>query len=391
MKLDNTQISHLINLYVKGQLNESQRLELNQWLVSKENKEVFDRLTNKHTYLREVQNQRLFINDKRKVWDTLQKKIYLSRLRKVVTIVSAASIILSICLYLVFNVNTNENNITNEIVEPGGKKAVLILGNGEEVDLASADTLIYDHKSGTRIFVDSLGSRYVNDNNQTTSSFNTINTGAGMEYDIILADGTHVWLNSNSKVRFPTIFENNKREIHVEGEVYFKVKKDVRSFYVFVGGSEVSVLGTEFNVRSYSDEIYDAITLVEGVVELKTSNNKYTMKPNTQILTSKENNLDQVLDVNGRVYGAWRNGFFVYNNVSLDLILKDLARWYQLEVVIKNDLVKSQKLSMYTQRSRDIDEILEIIMQVGKIKLTRIKNQIVDCNLLSKSPSPQLL
>lgn len=367
LKADNEIIIKLINKQINGEMTNEEHFALEDWLKTPSNKALFDRLTNKELLLK-----KRFEYDEYNVeqaWQKLNKRIT-PRLNFKRWIGYAAAIVLPLALfYAVYHLSEVPHVDKNQLVEtilPGQRKAILVLSDGQQVELTAADTTIQRHS--TNIQIDSLGAKYQEGEVETEQRYNTIKTARGMEYKLVLADGSKVWLNSESSLRYPEAFNGETREVYANGEVYLEVaKKPEKPFYVHFNNKRVKVLGTAFNVRTYEDEKNDVITLVEGSVALSTANEKVVLKPNEQATCGADNGI-MVNPVNATVYTAWKDGRFVYRDAPLQQIVSDLARWYDVDVFYQNQRMKNERFSLNTNRQDNIQQILEALELTETVK-----------------------
>lgn len=206
----------------------------------------------------------------------------------------------------------------------------------------------------------------VSDKKEVT--YNEVIVPRGADYQLTLADGTRVMLNSDSRIRFPDEFEGNERRVYVQGEVYFKVAHDENCpFFVETEAMTVRVLGTEFNVKAY-EETGTATTLVSGRVGVKTETDSLTLVPGEQCevdevsgrLTVREADLVTVL--------AWKNGEFVFKDVALKDMMNELSRWYDMEVVYESEALKNDRYYIYVERSKMLEEVLDKVALTGNMK-----------------------
>ncbi len=219
-------------------------------------------------------------------------------------------------------------------VMPGSNKAVLTLSDGR--------TVFLDPESGQMIQENGIA---ISNNNgellygkSDVAVINKMSTPKGGQYKIVLSDGTRVWLNSASSITYPTFFSSSLREVSVTGEVYFEVAENKkRPFIVSIpGGSKIEVLGTHFNVNVYDDESEQATTLIEGSIRLSKNDQKIMVTPGQQAISKngdsegkkffqlQEADIEQVL--------AWRNNFFVFNKADIPVVMRQLSRWYDLNI-----------------------------------------------------------
>lgn len=254
-------------------------------------------------------------------------------------------------------------------VPPGGKKAVLMLADGKKIILDSLnDGLILRtvgfeiNKTGDgQLAYQTLNRNFKNAKN---SGLNIVSTPRGGEYKVILPDGTKVWLNSASSIKFPTVFSGGTREIELKGEAYFEVAKNALvPFIVKSEHAEIEVLGTHFNVRAYSDELVMKTTLLEGSVKVKAGTNNEILKPGEQaVLQDDVLRIINNADVEGQT--AWKNGLFQFKDASLEDVMKQAALWYDLKVVYEGDIPEKQFTGKIS-RKVNASEFLKMLKYLG--------------------------
>jgi len=191
----------------------------------------------------------------------------------------------------------------------------------------------------------------------------------GGEYQVVLADGTKVWLNALSSIRFPTSFKGSERKVEITGEAYFEVAKNARMPFRVIGGSQtVEVLGTHFNINAYPDESAVATTLLEGSVKVAMHDGQAkVLKPGEQALIFKENNSFRVKEVDAEDAVAWKNGYFQFNDDDLKTIMNQLSRWYNVEIVYQQANL-DQKFGGTISRSKNLSQVLRILELTGNVR-----------------------
>ena len=183
----------------------------------------------------------------------------------------------------------------------------------------------------------------------------------GGEFETVLEDGTRVWLNADSKLRYPSFFDGGRREVELEGEAYFDVARDTtRPFIVRTGQSVIQVFGTEFNVKAYPDEREERTTLVEGSVGLRHAGKVYMLRPNDQAVVEEGREV-RLTRVDARKEGLWRTGMFVFERETLESLMGELARWYNVTVFYTNERLKTLHFSGELDRYEDIGRILHMV------------------------------
>ncbi|WP_052496638.1 FecR family protein [Pedobacter lusitanus] len=288
-------------------------------------------------------------------------------------LIAAAAVFLLIGtgVYL-FNYNTQYKQPVNQLandVKPGSAKALLTLSNGRTINLdVAADGKIAEQQGVTIAKTADGQISYASSQTAKTNqeiSFNTIQTPNGGEYRVNLPDGTKVWLNAGSSLKYPTVFNARERRVELTGEGYFEVKHEQsRPFRVITPGNSgngqlVEVLGTHFNINCYPDETTIHTTLLEGSVRVSEINGKKfrLLKPGEEalkqdgLLTIHPADLDEVM--------AWRNGKFKFNDEDIVSIMKKIARWYNLSVEYQDEAIKKERFSGTISRFENVSELLK--------------------------------
>ena len=279
--------------------------------------------------------------------ERLHQAISRKKKRQLVTRWSvAASVVLCVALSVLYLWNDSywafEQKFPQQVNLTQHKMAnvELILADGKRVLLDGSGQQIQDH-GVSGIKDDSLqGLTYVQakalDKNVTEVLYNTLKVPTGGFYQLELSDGTRVWLNAESELRFPVQFGVGKREVYLRGEAYFDVRKDTsRRFVVHLRESNVTVLGTSFNVKAYGDEDYIYTTLVEGQVRFTSEkeHEEVTLRPGMQSVLNLKSGKTELKEVEVEQFTAWRQGRFVFPSTTLGDLMCQLKRWYDIDVV----------------------------------------------------------
>jgi transmembrane sensor len=251
---------------------------------------------------------------------------------------------------------------------PGGNRALLTLADGSTIVLDDAANGLLATQGSARISKKENGQLVYNDikkdKAQSVSQMNMLSTPKGGQYQIILPDGSKVWLNSFSSIRYPAIFAANERKVEVTGEVYFEVKKDKsKPFRVSFDETEVEVLGTSFNVMAYKDDTTSRTTLVEGSVSLTNNHNNKHLKPGQQAWVGSSGKMTtHTVDVEEAI--AWKKGLFYFRNANIQQVMKKASRWYDIDVRYEGAVPLRQftgKVSMEV----NISELLQMLNYAG--------------------------
>jgi transmembrane sensor len=257
------------------------------------------------------------------------------------------------------------------IITPGGNKARLTLADGSTIVLDSTSKGVIAQQGVTRVSKTIEGKlEYIaqeKSHQLTNQQFNTITTPNGGQYQVVLPDGSTVWLNAASSIQFPTQFSANERRVVITGEVYFDVKKDAtKPFRVKFGNTEVEVLGTSFNIMAYTNEAATQTTLIEGAVKLKNGKENRKLTPGQQG-TIQDNGSVTIQSVDTEEVTAWKQGLFYFREADVATVMKQVARWYDIEVQFeKGSSGKAQKqFTGKVARNVKIEELLDMLHYAG--------------------------
>jgi transmembrane sensor len=253
-------------------------------------------------------------------------------------------------------------------VQPGSEKAVLTLGDGTKIAIDNLTSGTVANQGNTVVVKDATGLAYNTDRSksQTEIIYNTLTTPKGGEYrSLVLSDGTKVWLNSISSIRFPTSFIEKDRRVEITGEAYFEVAKDPsRPFKVSVNGMVVEVLGTHFNINAYPDEGSIKTTLVEGTVRVVADERSMSLKAGEQASLSSGGELTTIRDANIEEVIAWKNGYFEFHDASIETIMRQVSRWYDVDVQYEGK-VSQLFIGKKIPRSVNVSALFEILEATG--------------------------
>jgi ferric-dicitrate binding protein FerR (iron transport regulator) len=253
-------------------------------------------------------------------------------------------------------------------VQPGGNKAILTLADGHTIDLDSSANGVLASQGNT--FVAKLDGQLAYNKAASeapaTPTYNLLTTPRAGQFTLILPDGSHVWLNNASSLRYPVWFTGNTREVELTGEAYFEVAKDAaHPFRVHIhnslagaDGGTIEVLGTSFNIMAYSDETAERATLVDGSIRYSHGNNSALLKPAEQSVLDARGDLKTVHHVNVDEITAWKNGYFHFDHSSLESTMRQLARWYDITVEYQGT-IPPQEFMGKIQRNMSLSTVLK--------------------------------
>lgn len=253
----------------------------------------------------------------------------------------------------------------NEDVNPGSFKARLTLADGSTITLDSA-ALGELTKQGGTVILNKDGKLVYNPSTNTGEVlYNTVATANGETYSLTLADGSQVWLNAGSSIRFPVAFSGKERRIETTGEVYVKVAKNpAQPFVAVVAGMEVLALGTEFNINAYSDETNGTATLIEGSVKVSNGTASTILQPGQQTNVSGKDQLTVAKKVNLDEITSWKEGKFHFESADLKTILRQFARWYDVEVQYAG-AIPTDKYFVIINRNVTLASVLKALQANG--------------------------
>lgn len=308
----------------------------------------------------------------------------LHRRRSVLHWMAAAVVLVVSALAIWFYQNNEKRISTRNLAEanpvkakrqdiaPGGNKATLTLADGSSVVLDNAGAGLVADQSGASVNKTKDGELIYSPhetNNSSAISYNTVSIPRGGQYSLVLSDGTKVWLNSASSIRFPTIFSDNERRIEVTGEAYFEVSHvfskagDRIPFIVSSRDQEIKVLGTHFNISAYEDEEHTSTTLLEGSVIVKAAGStgkEVKLQPGQQAVVNPASSSIRVQDADLEKAVAWKNGYFKFDKEDLPAIMRQVSRWYDVDVEYRGK-VQSDQFVGKIRRTAYVSGVLRIL------------------------------
>jgi len=343
-------LAELIAKHIKNELSAEETIELEHWLErSKHNRELFRKLTDE-TFAGQ-QPELSSVSEREKAWEKIARQTGLKKPgtapgNKRPFFSYAAAIFLLLTIGLAINRYFDKRNqvkllaLRQTDILPGGNKAILTLADGTKIILdaakygkmASQQNIEISKTQNGPLVYKGKGVAKATENN--IGPTNILTTPRGGQYEVILQDGTKIWLNAGSSIKYPVMFPAKERHIELTGEAYFEVAKDAaKPFFVKTPGQTVEVLGTHFNINGYTDEKTAKTTLLEGSVKVtnNTSGTVIKLRPGQQATENgKELKLIRDADINEAV--AWKNGKFLFKDTDLQAIMRILARWYNVDV-----------------------------------------------------------
>ena len=381
-------IDKIIVKFINQVANHSELEELDFWLRNDKNQIIFNQYV-KVEYLTAINMSNYNVEKAKAVIKAKQKMKKMKRRNsflKKISVAASIIIILGISIFQFTENNSiieNTNSVLNKI-NAGSSKAILTLDNGNQISLekdkkfttekakSNGEELIYTQNSKTKEY-------------PTKVAFNYLTIPKGGEFFVQLSDGTKVWLNSNSQLKYPTQFKKGKtRDIElVYGEAYIEVSPSTKhngdTFSVITKNQIINVLGTHFNIKAYNEDELISTTLLEGKVLLSNGNIKKTLKPNQQSIISKDSDLIHIKEVDVSQEVAWVKGMFSFSEESLEEMMKILSRWYNVEVLFESSKKREYIFTGVLERTKSIRDILKLIEETsdGEIKFEINKRKVI--------------
>lgn len=308
---------------------------------------------------------------------TLRKHKRIQLFRQMAAAAAIAFLLISstIFLYSVLDVPKSPEQAAE--IWPGSQQAVLILDSGEKINLSDI-TQIHE-TDGTAIRKKNPGEIVYNGaaSRPETKRYNTVIVPRYGEYAVILSDGTRIKLNSESELRYPTVFSGSQREVFLKGEAYLEVSKSQRPFIVHTYDAHIKVYGTRFNVNSYLPEQI-SVVLVEGKVSVSSGHSREVfLDPRQLARIDRRNGISIKKGINTAYYTAWQNGYFAFEAERLEDILNTLARWYSFDVLYSRPQLKDIRFTASLNREQPLKDILQQFQKTGCLSYRISGRQII--------------
>lgn len=321
-------------------------------------------------------------------WEKIMREKHRRAFRKIAfSFMKVASVMLVLVSVVYFTVNYEgkekksrslgeDVRVECRFPETGGRKAVLKLDNGQEIDLTiqegsirTSDNTVAVSKPGKSLSYAKDGAAKDGKSAQKEVHYNTLQVPRGGEYQLVLEDGTKVWLNAESSLRYPTDFSCG-REVSLAGEAYFEVvKNDKLPFIVRMGENRIEVLGTKFNVSAYPENNLCA-TLVEGSVKISSAFSSVTLLPDEQAMISPSGHIG-TRTVDTSLFTAWTQGRYEFRQTELEDIAEQLSRWYNVNIHFRDESLKHRRFAGVIFRNDELGFATEVIEKVSDVKFVR--------------------
>ena len=395
--MDFEKISELIYKQLTGSINEEEEQLLNEWCESSQkNASLYNKLLNTSYLHTQYGKWRVIKNNSEKSRQQMLERIHSEKKSRFLWFKNVAAILI-VGLFVTLSYYLYDSNVKYKAllakqeteqylasIRHGETKATLTTDSGKKVVLGSS--VESNEKAINSLKKESNNTVVIKETSIDADriAINNLEIPRGGEFHIILEDSTEVWLNAESSLKYPDHFKDDCREVEITGEAYFKVAKDAkRPFYVNTSGHKVMVYGTEFNIFSYDDEQYVYTTLVSGSISLQPNDNSNTelfLTPGHQAIYAKEDNSTFVQPVKTDVVTSWKDGMFVFENKTLEQIMRQLSRWYDFTYKFKDAKVANTEFMGKVPRYGKFGDVLDILEKSGNLKFEVNKKQIMISN-----------
>lgn len=380
---DAFRIGKLINLYLKQELTAQQQEELQQWVhESPANEELFRELTCEDTQAAELAKLEQYSDDATqqqvlaRILQSGKKRRGAVRLWPYVAAASIALLLIATAIIILTgrrqHIQPAGSSLVQQDVPPGGNKAVLTLSNGRKIILDSNANGLLAQQGNMQVINLSGGQLAYQGNNNSNpateeASFNTLTTPRGGQYEVTLPDGSKVWLNAASSLRYPTSFFGKQRRVTLSGEAYFAVvHNSSKPFIVTVNGTDIKDVGTEFNVKAYDDGQEGIMaTVVKGAVSVSDNKNGVLLTAGNQAQISAGSGIkvSPVPDIKKVI--AWKNGLFWFDEESITTVMRQIARWYNVDVVYQGNI--TARFSGSIHRDVNVSVVFKVLEETGGV------------------------
>ena len=375
----NFDIADCIVAFIKGIATPEQMVRLDVWLEeSDENRRLLASLLDESVYeQRREEWGQLELNESfENVRKERNRRVRLRNMRRIAV---AASVLLLVTVGGTWLGKGDRDTVGHSLptTEAGGRgRALLTLSTGERVVLSQQDTLLQSEEISIR--VNRAGEAVYETKDSvvpSSTTYNIMEVPQGAEFHLTLGDGTKVWLNSGTRLRYPVKFTGDVRFVELSGEAYFDVKRDeALPFVVKTSRSEVMVLGTEFCVKDYVNQV-NQTTLVSGSVSVKDFRGQsYVIVPGQQVCIDQDSS--RMLEVETLYFTSWKDGYFMFDQATLERIMDELARWYNFDYFFANAEARNMMLTARIKKYDNIDTVLDILSRTGDIRFSRKGNTI---------------
>ncbi|MBR8533954.1 FecR domain-containing protein [Carboxylicivirga sediminis] len=377
---EHVKIGRIIGKHLLSNSSDEEEKQLQTWLKDTENDNIFQSIHH-HNHIEQRLHEYKQIDTKKAYSNFLQRteqhRFTIGQIAFRAAAIAGLVVTVGIAINYLLNSDYEPDYLTQEVIHPGTSKAILKLANGARLELGTTNDESVINEDGVQIFHTDSSLVYQNEAiSDKELLYNTLVTPHGGEYQLELADGTKVWLNAQSELTFPVAFSGTSRTVKLTGEAYFEVAHNPEQpFIVETTTQQTEVLGTAFNLSAYPDETQTVTTLVSGSVEARSTNGNESdfverLKPNQQLIVNHGNSGTVVVkEVNTYLYSAWKEGRLVFRDQPLEVILDDMKRWYNFDVVYNNEASRNYRFSIDMPKYESINKFISILELTGSVDL----------------------
>ncbi len=409
-------IAYLTAGFIKRTLNDAEHDELDAWITASDaNQRLFEELISPEGIAKGMQERNAIDTEAalQKIKEQIRFQPQEEKKGKVFQLFyrAAAAVVLIAGAYLIYtmmNRKPNDEQVTvqTNAIQPGGNYALLTLGNGKQIRLADMKNGLIDSTDGSEVLKVADGQLSYVDNEQTNEEQHLLTTPIGGQYNVLLPDGSRVWLNAASSLKYPVSFHGKERVVELTGEGYFEVKplasrmsgtgskggQEKMQFIVKVNGIEVEVVGTHFNINAYKDDAVVKTTLLEGKVKVRRKpggdgresavgrreeegvSGEVILQPGEQAVAGMNGVITLNKGINTEEIIAWKNGWFYFKDASIETVMQQAARWYNIEVVYQIKI--KQHFNAEVLRSESIEKLLKLLELTDAVHF-KIENKTI--------------
>lgn len=379
--------AHLIAGFIRNTLTEPERDELDDWVNADDhNMQLFEELTDENNlavnleWMDKLNAARSYeAMQERGAFDSGRTKLLFHPL-----LIAAASVIILFGIFFIYRTTTKTpeaymaaDRSDTAVLQPGGNRASLVLADGRIIDLTKVTTGEFEGNAAAHVakIADGALEYETLSGIAGNEGFHTLSTPVGGQYQVQLPDGSKVWLNASSSIRYSPVFTGAERKVQLTGEAYFEVAKDAnRPFKVLLeDNTAVVVTGTHFNVSAYANDPQKQVSLLEGAVTVQKAGSFTKLEPGTQALIQNNRVQKVKFDDSDEVTG-WKDGLFVFTDAPMEVILKQIGRWYDAEIIYKAST--PELFNARISRKEPLARVLKLLELNGYVHFKTEKNKI---------------
>ena len=366
-------LSDSISDIICGQADAEKQHAADSWMAEDEqNKNLFDKICSDNTMREKIRNYRN--SDAEQAFVRFLNARKQNSERRILYRALSVAAVVAICfgIWTLTGIRKQESQVLQTAIteqaspDMTADKPVLTLGDGTRMNVWGDNLYFKETEKGQKIMLgDSLLSQ--KEDSITADSYNTLEVPLKCDFNFTLSDGTRVWINAASTLKYPAKFAADSRTVYASGEIYLEVAKDAgRPFYVVVDGITVKVLGTSFNIRAYADENDTKVTLLEGKIAAQINDKEYTLTPGKQLKRDKTFGGTSVRTVNPAEIVSWTRGYYIFRKARLQEVANTLKNWYGVNIMLSSDasniiytgvVNKEEKLEVFLRRLEEVSNV----------------------------------